>query len=220
MNKFYFKRKSFTKQPAGQGLLEAMLAIGLILVGLGAVLSLTLRNISAVADSGQRIVAVNLAREAIDVVRGIRDSNWLAASNSGPSRLWDDKLVPDNSGQGARAVLNLPLLGPPATPVAFEIEFIDGRDVNDDSYKMYRDNVNHQWYQDTTALKATGFNRMIWLDPVCKTAGVLAGVVGCGDTDTKIGIRVQVQVAWNASGIFGSVSKRQLTVEEYLYNWR
>lgn len=76
--------------PAGQGLLEATLAIGMILVGLGAVLSLTLQNVSATNASSQRLIAAQLAREAIEAVRAQRDSNWLAAGNSRPTQVWDD----------------------------------------------------------------------------------------------------------------------------------
>ncbi|MFH1112194.1 MAG: hypothetical protein V1712_03990 [Patescibacteria group bacterium] len=231
MNNFYNQRKILAIQPAGQGLLEAMLAIGLILIGLGAVLTLTLKNISAVIDSGQRVVAVNLAREGIDVVRGIRDSNWLAASNSDPNRLWDHdyddseevvaaNLVPSADDQGARAILTLPS-STLIAPVNFSIDFIDSRDVNDDSFKLYRDSATYEWYQEDFSLnKETGFNRMILLDPICESAGVKAGESDCPAGDVKIGIRVQVQVAWNTTGIFGGINHRQLEVTEYLYNWR
>ncbi len=219
MNNFYSQRKILAQTPAGQGLLEAMLAIGLILMGLGAVLALTLKNISAVADSGQRIVAANLAREAIDVARGIRDSNWLKAANSAPATFWDDGLVPSAVNQGARAILTLPSSAPD-TPVEFTIDFVASRDVNSQEFKLYRDGTTHEWYQGMPGFPATGFQRMILLDPICATSGVQAGEIDCGASDTKIGIRIQVQVAWQASGIFGGVSKRQLSVEEYLYNWR
>src|SRR6185436_5212342 len=84
----------------GQGLLEAILALGIILVGLGAILTFTLKNIAAATDSGQRIVAANLAREGIDVIRGLRDSNWLAGNKSDANRVWDDDLVPSANDHG------------------------------------------------------------------------------------------------------------------------
>ncbi|MFH1867262.1 MAG: hypothetical protein ABIJ81_04245 [Patescibacteria group bacterium] len=213
------------RKTAGQGLLEATLAIGMILIGLGAILTFTLKNISAAADSGQRITAANLAREAIDVIRGVRDSNWLASGNSDPGRAWDLGLAPDPN-QPAIVIFYLPD-GTPIEPAKFEIDYIPtSTDVNDNEYKLYRHYQNHEWIQDSTGSSAdynpTGFNRLIKLDPVCDNGSdieVREGDANCG-SDTKVGIRVQATVSWQASGIFGGITRRSLTMQEYLYNWR
>ena len=62
---------------AGFTLIEGIIAIGIIstamLVGLG----LAISNLTAAQANSDRIIAANLAREGIEVVRHIRDSNWL-----------------------------------------------------------------------------------------------------------------------------------------------
>ena len=73
--------------PRGQGLLEMTVAIGIIVTGVVGALSMVSGSVSASKESQTRVVAVGLAREGIEAVRVIRDSNWLAA------RVWDDGLV-------------------------------------------------------------------------------------------------------------------------------
>ena len=63
---------------AGQGLLEAVIAIGIILTATTASLTLIVSSVEANNGVRERFVAINLAREAIEVVRMTRDSNWLA----------------------------------------------------------------------------------------------------------------------------------------------
>ena len=62
---------------AGFTLIEGIIAIGIIstamLVGLG----LAFSNLTAAQANSDRIIAANLAREGIEVVRHVRDSNWL-----------------------------------------------------------------------------------------------------------------------------------------------
>ncbi|MBI2636905.1 MAG: hypothetical protein HYW81_01805, partial [Parcubacteria group bacterium] len=61
----------------GQGLLETIVALGIIVSGVVGMLNLTISNQTATEDSSERLVATNLAREGVEVVRNIRDSNWL-----------------------------------------------------------------------------------------------------------------------------------------------
>ncbi|MFH0951646.1 MAG: hypothetical protein V1838_00450 [Patescibacteria group bacterium] len=67
---------SINKQK-GQGLLEAVLAVGVILTSVVLFISLSI----AITDYGRRseskTLATNLAREGIEAVRNKRDSNWL-----------------------------------------------------------------------------------------------------------------------------------------------
>jgi len=212
----------------GQGLLEAILAIGMILVGLGAILTFTLKNIAAAADSGQRIVAANLAREGIDVVRAIRDSNWLAGSNSDPSRLWDDDLQPT---QGAALDFVLPTSA--SVPAEWAVVYLNSRDVDDVAYALYRHAQDYDWRQFPSGAPdpnistpepnyiKTGYKRILLLDPVCDTGSIVVeeAVADC-TSGTKIGIRVTATVSWASSGFFGGIERRELSLVEYLYNWR
>ena len=62
----------------GQGLLEAIIAIGIILTATVASLTLIVSSIEAGRGVRERLIAMNLAREGMEVVHMIRDSNWLA----------------------------------------------------------------------------------------------------------------------------------------------
>ena len=62
----------------GQSLIETMVAISVIIIGLFSVFALASFSLSSQGASKTQIIATNLAREGIEVVRNVRDSNWLA----------------------------------------------------------------------------------------------------------------------------------------------
>jgi len=76
----------------GQSLIETMVAISVIIIGLFSIFALASFSLSSQGASKTQIVATNLAREGIEVVRNIRDSNWLAidAGVLLPSDWWKD----------------------------------------------------------------------------------------------------------------------------------
>lgn len=65
-----------THRPA-QSLLEGVMAVGVILISTISATTLIVTTITAGQSSQDKIVAANLAREAIEVVRAVRDGNWL-----------------------------------------------------------------------------------------------------------------------------------------------
>lgn len=69
----------------GFTLLETIVAVGVIMIGLMAVLVLANNSLSFVSLIKDRLVAVNLTSEGLEVARNIRDNNWLQslAWNSG-----------------------------------------------------------------------------------------------------------------------------------------
>jgi len=79
---------------SGQTLLELILAIGVITTATLATTTLIVSTIYNGRVSALRIAAVNFAREGVEVVRGIRDSNWLKidqnVQKSGALVTWDD----------------------------------------------------------------------------------------------------------------------------------
>lgn len=71
---------SFLKQKKirenGFSLMEIIFAIGIITVGLVSILSLFIYNIKVGINNKNKLVAIYLANESIEVVRQQRDNNW------------------------------------------------------------------------------------------------------------------------------------------------
>lgn len=74
-----FQNKGFT-------LLEVVIAVFFVTVSMGGVFTVIQKSFDIISISGSRLVAANLAQEGIEVVRNIRDTNWLEGEN------WDTGL--------------------------------------------------------------------------------------------------------------------------------
>ncbi|MEK7583844.1 MAG: hypothetical protein AAB490_01250, partial [Patescibacteria group bacterium] len=61
----------------GFTLIEGIISIGIISTAMMVGLGLAVSNLTAAQANSDRIIAANLAREGIEVVRHVRDSNWL-----------------------------------------------------------------------------------------------------------------------------------------------
>jgi len=75
----------------GFTMMEILAAIFVITVGVMGVFGLIQQVISIITVSSSRLVATYLAQEGIEIVRNIRDSNWLE-QRSIPERDWDHEL--------------------------------------------------------------------------------------------------------------------------------
>lgn len=72
-------------------MLEMMMAIFVILVGVLGVMSLIQRVLFFGSISHSRLAAAYLAQEGIEIIRNIRDTNWLEARTL--TNLWDEGLT-------------------------------------------------------------------------------------------------------------------------------
>jgi len=90
----------FEKKNLGFTLIEIMVAISVFSVGILGVYALVPAAIFLGAENSDRFVASQLALEGLEIVRNIRDSNWLEQTNT-PSNLWDEGL--DNCSAGCEA---------------------------------------------------------------------------------------------------------------------
>lgn len=68
---------------AGFTLLETIVAVGLIVTGLISSLALINTSLIYVSNIQDRLVAANLVMEGIEVIRNIRDNNWVNPLASG-----------------------------------------------------------------------------------------------------------------------------------------
>lgn len=63
----------------GQGIIEVVVAIAVIVVGLVSIISLVVFNLNVQNYNHDMLIASNLAREGIEVIRSVRDNNWLSS---------------------------------------------------------------------------------------------------------------------------------------------
>jgi len=192
------------KSESGQSLVEMIIAIAIILTGLIGALALTISNLTGSAEAGTRVVATNLAKEAVEVARNIRDTNWLKNS------AWDSGLS-SGSDYTAIAVLN------PSTK-QWSLDF-SPESVSDAAAKLYL-SADNLYLQDATppAGSQTVYSRILTFGQICFNTVTKIETVSdspCGANENKIGVRAKAEVSWSISG-----RSRSLTVEDKLYNWR
>ena len=80
-------KKNIIKNQSGVTLVESLVAMMIMVVGLVAMLSLALSSLERARVSKEQIVATTLVREGIEIVRTIRDTNWLQGVDC-----WDDAI--------------------------------------------------------------------------------------------------------------------------------
>ena len=61
----------------GFTLIETIVAVGVILIGLVSALTLITNSLFYVSNISDRLIAANLTAEGLEVVKNIRDNNWL-----------------------------------------------------------------------------------------------------------------------------------------------
>lgn len=65
----------------GETLVETIIALSILAVGITVASTVVLNSIRNLTNAKNRVVAVNIAREGIEAVRSIRDTNWLFYSD-------------------------------------------------------------------------------------------------------------------------------------------
>lgn len=106
-----------TRSESGLSLVEVILGLGILLGGIIGLITLSIASLKADEVSSRKIVAMNLAREGIEVIRNIRDSNWLAgrfddcsATGSEPSDDWFSGFTDSSEPCASAPTEVLPLL--------------------------------------------------------------------------------------------------------------
>ena len=102
---------SIANNERGFTLIEAMVALVLITIAMGPVFILATSSVNAASRIEHNLIASNLAQEGIEVIRNIRDTNWLtgaAFDNNLPVGTW--RVQWDTVGGGLVAVGSNPVL--------------------------------------------------------------------------------------------------------------
>ena len=74
MKTLFLKQKNFKE--SGFSLMEIIFAIAIVTIGLVSILSLFIYNIKAGINNKNKLVAIYLANESIEIARQKRDNNW------------------------------------------------------------------------------------------------------------------------------------------------
>lgn len=171
--------KRFYRNNQGQSLIELIATVSFVSIALIAVLSLILISLVTQRRSSNYYTAVNLAREAIEAVRNIRDSNWLAIEyqqNEGSGNVqWNDNLQSPPPTTIYSAVLKFnpdAIISNPATPSRFSFDFIDAEEQLDQQSLICKKELgNTTIYLDCSSCiidcQTTSFGRKVYLKPIC-----------------------------------------------------
>jgi type II secretory pathway pseudopilin PulG len=206
----------------GFSLVEAIISISILLIGVLGVASLGIAMVSQARLSNSQAVATQLAREGVEVVRSIRDSNWLAAEDgtavdfiTGLSAGNDYSLAPEWD-----SALNVWILD--FAPQTFGDCF-----TGFDCTRVYQNTLPPYEYAQFSSAPAatwaeTPYQRVLNLFPICRSttdelveAPLTVDLTTCAAGEVVVGIDVQAQLQWEERGI-----SKSSVVEEYIYDWK
>lgn len=80
----HFRRFCHSEQ-AGQTLIETLVAIFMLIMGVSAALGLAIFALASSGNITKQIIATGLAREGLEAVKNMRDTNWLRGALSDPT---------------------------------------------------------------------------------------------------------------------------------------
>ncbi|MBI4135815.1 hypothetical protein HY477_03715 [Candidatus Uhrbacteria bacterium] len=178
---------------AGQGLIETIVAIGVITTGLFSVITLVVSNLTTQREAAIRYQATNLAREGLELARNLRDTNWLQGNDS-----WDGMAAGSVAPEFA-PTMELPIFAP-------------GGDE-----RIYRDADGVYLQTGPEGGRASNFRRLISLRQLnCGLVETMpCDVIPVGEPSDNIAMEVISTVEWEDAGRARSVRLRQI-----LYDWR
>lgn len=199
---------------AGFTLIEVLIALAVFTIGIVAAFGYAVSNQEIVRNNFDRYLAINLAREGIEIVKNARDSNWLKIDanedcDTVVSGLqlctWDQGLT------DGYYIVDYNLRYPP---------YPSDADLFNDNKRLYIDSSDQNFYAHNPADNlSTNIFRMVELRTICLDTVSGAETVepgGCnGANEQKIGIQALAQVGWQRAG-----RSRSIDMIDNLYNWR
>ncbi len=91
-NIFFTKKNNLNND--GFSLIEIIFSIGIITIGLVSILSLFAHNIKSGISNRDKLIAIYLAEEQIEIIRHLRDTNWKIDSSG---ITWEDGICPNGN---------------------------------------------------------------------------------------------------------------------------
>lgn len=193
----------------GQSFIEAMVAITVIITAISSSLALIQSSITATRIGGMQVVAANLAREGLEVVRAVRDTNWLM------SRSFQVGLVDAGGNKTARPILDMENGG---WTLSFEPTSLSSANA---AIYITAAGVYHQTDSQPASSALSQYSRALTLQHVCRDDGtgierLVGSTASCLGSETLAGLAVFSTVRWK--GVAGR--DQTLTAEERFYDWR
>lgn len=223
------KTRDTQKANTGFTLIELIITISVFSLAILSSFALAISNQRLAAENYDRVFAANIAREGIELVRNVRDSNWLAIDanqDCDPSPglqlcTWDENLqynfftidtadpmdIVDLSSCGVSFSSCMPIC------------------LGDNTCRLYRDFATGI-YEHIHGGPETNMGRLIHLENICvhpdidgspdpNNADVIVPLSSPCVNGDPVGLKVTVRVAWER------FNKSHYTeVVDYLYNWR
>jgi len=198
-------------------MIEAIVAVAIIGIALVGFLSQSTYNYLAVSESFTRNIASNLAREGLEVVRNMRDTNWLKGC---PSPEKPAECFVWNSGFSHNmeysAVANFDM-----DAKKWSLGFVN-KDfdicVTSETCRLYGNQSGFLTALPTNA-EPSIYYRQLELRPICADAFECGGdgvcVSGEKCSGAQIGIEVAARIGWKKGGEW-----RNVMLAERLYNWK
>jgi len=221
---------NFKLKNRGESLVEVLVAVGILTIVLGTSFMLLNRGISTNISIKNKIIAINIAREGIEGVRNIRDTNWLKYSGDRRNKwLYDEASVDNVSFSNKMYSIDLEesynrfILK--INPIS---ELLDLKDTSKDFslYRLYKKNnsfkYTHDPFFDSSPNLATIFYRQIQLIP--ETPPECAGYPP-GNNCTNSRLHVISRVQWREHLLAGDGNASQsdligtIVMETYLYDY-
>jgi len=196
-------------RPAGQTLVELLIASAVITTGMFAAATLVFSNLALIDREADEVFAVNLAREGIEEAKNVRDSNWLAG-------LPFDTYMYSGTDYTATPTWDGGAAG--SFRVGFDFSatgITDPKAIVRQSGSAVTPSFNTQ--ADDSA-PATPFSRILIFHPICGLPGSDPTYKDDGQTcgtDPKIGVRVESRIHWTRKG-----TTHDTSIYEDLYDWR
>lgn len=186
-----------------------MVAITVLITSIASALALVQSSITASRIGGAQIVAANLAREGLEVVRSVRDSNWLR------SQSFQVGLIDGSGNKTARPILDL-------EDGTWSLSFAATSFSNPNS-AVYLTTSGAFVQADTQppGSTVTPYSRAVGIQHLCRDLStgverIVADTSTCLVSEQLVGLAVASHVRYQSVG--GNF--RILTVEERLYDWR
>jgi len=196
------KFHTIRKDLRGQSFIEAIVAITIIVTSVTSSLAIVQSSVTSARISGSQVIAAGLVREGLEVVRSVRDTNWLS------NRSFEVGLI-QGSIKTARPFLNI-------ADGTWSINF-STFGINDEVARMYILNQGAYVHANTQPGNSSKsqFYRILTIDHICRddSSGVeriVTGVTTCLPGETLVGLAVTSQVSFQ--GISGITPPLQIAV--------